>query len=283
MDGPATKARGDSMQGPRIIPSLPEKTYREIAAINFSQIRDYYSCNTPHHFFHTCLALNRPERAQTPAMSFGTAFHRRILEPDLYSKTFEVIPDDTRANTITGKKLLAEVSVSGKTPLKASIAKAIEIMAQTIASHPGARYLLSKGTPELSIFWAHEENQLKGRLDWVNHEAKVIVDLKTTLIADAEDPRGFPKVVREGYYDLQAAFYTWGLKEIAKEDYTFVFIAIEKEYPYAVSLATLQPSDLEKAHQENLEAIEKISSARQSHIYPGYGDNIHTLILPTWR
>jgi len=158
------------------------------------------------------LALGEQSKP-SPAFLVGGYFHTAILEPDKLKK-YKVIESSTR-NT----KAYKEMS-GGELCLLQKEVDQIELMTQKILENDVCRGLIrgidveyeKPGLAELEgALW-------KGKADIVNHDEKLIIDLKTT-----KDINSFKWSANRFNYDSQAYIYS------KLFGYEFVFIVIDKE------------------------------------------------------
>ena len=158
----------------------------------------------------------------SPAFLVGGYFHTCILEPDKLEK-FTVIPSATR-NTKQYKDMSG-----GELCLLQHEVDMIELMREKVMANDICRDLILPGNLYQE---AHEAgdveyekpmitelfgNQWKGKADIVNHNEKLIIDLKTT--ADIEK---FQWSASKYNYDSQAYIYS------KLFGYEFLFIVIDK-------------------------------------------------------
>ena len=158
------------------------------------------------------LALGQQSKP-SPAFLVGGYFHTAILEPDKLKK-YKVIQSSTR-NT----KHYKEMS-GGELCLLQHEVDQIELMKNKILENDVCRGLINgidveyekPGLAELEgALW-------KGKADIVNHDEKLIIDLKTT-----KDINAFKWSANRFNYDSQAYIYS------KLFGYEFVFIVIDKE------------------------------------------------------
>jgi hypothetical protein len=158
------------------------------------------------------LALGQQSKP-SPAFLVGGYFHTAILEPDKLKK-YKVIESSTR-NT----KHYKEMS-GGELCLLQHEVDQIELMKNKILENDVCRGLINgidveyekPGLAELEgALW-------KGKADIVNHDEKLIIDLKTT-----KDINAFKWSANRFNYDSQAYIYS------KLFGYEFVFIVIDKE------------------------------------------------------
>jgi hypothetical protein len=157
------------------------------------------------------LALGQ-KMANRPAFLVGGYFHTAILEPEKL-KNFKIVEATTR-NT----KAYKEISGGEMCLLKHEVDQ-IELMTEKMLSNEVCRDLIRSGTveyeqPEITEL---EGQMWKGKADIVNHDEKLIIDLKTTA-----DITKFKYSASKYNYDSQAYIYS------KLFGYDMLFIAIDK-------------------------------------------------------
>ena len=157
------------------------------------------------------LALGQPSKP-SPAFLVGGYFHTAILEPDKI-KNFKVIEASTR-NT----KAYKEIS-DGELCLLQSEVDKIELMTDKVLANNVCKGLIRGNNIEYEQPGITELEGLmwKGKADIVNHEEKLIIDLKTTA-----DLNKFKWSANKYNYDSQAYIYS------SLFGYEFIFIVIDK-------------------------------------------------------
>ena len=157
------------------------------------------------------LALGQ-KMANRPAFLVGGYFHTAILEPDKL-KNFKIVEATTR-NT----KAYKEISGGEMCLLKHEVDQ-IELMTEKMLSNEVCRDLIRSGNVEYEQPEITElEGQLwKGKADIVNHDEKLIIDLKTTA-----DITKFKYSASKYNYDSQAYIYS------KLFGYEMLFIVIDK-------------------------------------------------------
>ena len=161
--------------------------------------------------FSNPLALGEPSK-QSAAFLVGKYFHTAILEPDKL-KSFKIIKSTTR-NT----KVYKDLSGGELCLLEHEVDK-IEAMTDVIMQNTVCRDLIRGANVEYEQPSITElfGNKWKGKADIVNHDDKVIVDLKTTA-----DINKFKSSAYRYNYDSQAYIYQQLF------GYEFIFIVIDK-------------------------------------------------------
>ena len=157
------------------------------------------------------LALGQ-KMANRPAFLVGGYFHTAILEPDKL-KNFKIVEATTR-NT----KAYKEISDGEMCLLKHEVDQ-IEVMTEKMLNNEVCRDLIRSGNVEYERPEITElEGQLwKGKADIVNHDEKLIIDLKTTA-----DITKFKYSASKYNYDSQAYIYS------KLFGYEMLFIVIDK-------------------------------------------------------
>ena len=158
--------------------------------------------------------LLREEKPKTSAMVIGGYFHTAILEPDKL-KSFKIIQSSTR-NT----KAYKEMSGGEICLLQHEVDK-IELMKEAVMDNKICRELIEGlGTVEYEVPGVTEifGNNWKGKADIVNHDERLVIDLKTTSDIDR-----FKWSASKFNYDSQAYIYRLLF------DYDMLFMVIDKE------------------------------------------------------
>jgi len=194
-----------------------------------------------------------------------------VLEPDELSKRYGVCPP---RNTKAGKEQAAEMAAAGIEAVTGSDMELALAMADAVRSHQAAAELLRHGQAEQSFWWDDPATGMrcKCRPDWLN--GATVVDLKTT--ADASS-HGFAKSCATFRYHVQASHYLSGLPAER-----FVFIAVEKTYPYAVGVYQLDAEAMTAGAELRRQNMQTISDCMAINEWPGYSQGIEPLSLPKW-
>ena len=162
--------------------------------------------------------LLREEKPKTSAMVIGGYFHTAILEPDKL-KSFKIIQSSTR-NTKTYKEMSG-----GEICLLQHEVDKIELMTEAIMDNKICRELI-RAPFDLDTHIEYEVpgvadifgNNWKGKADIVNHDERLVIDLKTTSDIDR-----FKWSASKFNYDSQAYIYRLLF------DYDMLFMVIDKE------------------------------------------------------
>ncbi len=268
---------------------IPEETYHAD--------RDSLSSSGARTILWDSPALFHFEQSQPPApkdhydmghlthlLVLGEGGRIEVLDPDEIGKKADGKKADNPKSTKAWKDAVAEVRKRGAVPVTPDQYETASQMATKVHEHPRAAELLSQGDAEISGWWTDPITgvRLRWRGDWL-HEGRtrlIIVDYKSTKSAR---PSSFHRSCSDYGYHQQEAWYKAGAKaNDLDDDPLFVFIAQEKEPPYLVSVHESHPDDVVRAAALNRKAIDIYARARDTGIWPGYGDGIHTIVHPTY-
>lgn len=258
----------------RIVKDMPDEAYRAEVGISQSSLKPMFV--SPEHYKHQFSV----EREVTPAMLLGTTTHLACFQPNLLDsfvavsqkfdmrKTADKIASEEFQRNNAGKIIVNEKDFGLATS-----------MAEKVRMHPMFLEMCSSGDAEVSVFsneLPYEDIVLKGRMDWVNWEKKVIVDLKTTNACLA-DMFSVKNVIYDNYYHMQAAMYLMLLEHNNLSGFRFVFVMVEKDAPHGVRCFEISEQSLKKARERLMLAIENIQHCISFDNWAGY-DTKSTII-----
>lgn len=259
---------------------MTEKEYRQHPAISRSEL--WHIRESPQKFKY--YKENPP--APTPSLLFGQVFHKMLLEPDTFDDEFVVAPEANR-RTKEGKQMweafVADHENQTIIPVE-MYAKAKE-MCEAVKREPFAVKLLN-GTAEVPFFWTDEMTgeECKCRVDCLNtaYSQPIIIDVKTT--ADASTDAFIRSAINYGY-DFQSAMYSDGVEKNIGKKPLFVFIAVEKEPPYAVNILQADELMLRRGYDLFREYIGIYHDCKVNDNWYGYLgrlNQINNLALPSY-
>ncbi len=178
---------------------------------------------------------------KTPALLTGGYFHTAILEPDKLDR-IKVINATTR-NTNKYK----ELSEGELTLLQHEVDK-IELLTETMLNNEVVHSLIREGNVEYEVPAVGQilsDMYWKGKADIINHDDRLIIDLKTT-----GNIQQFANSARKYNYDSQAYIYQ------KLFGYEMVFIAIDKN-THQIGIFDCSNEFLERGATKVLEAEEQ--------------------------
>lgn len=230
---------------------------------------------------HYKTAKEQPKK-QTEALIFGSALHKFVLENQDYNSEFITAPVCDR-RTKEGKAIYAEFleQSKGKSIVSAEQYDSILNISEAISEHPLAGKLLFGGKAEQSYFWKDEDTKIlcKCRPDYV--KGNYCIDLKTTQSAK---PENFFKSAYNYRYHVQAYWYLKGLRACGCNVKDFIFIAVEKEPPYAICVYVASEDFLKLGEIEAESDLKTYKKCLESGNWHGYDETpeVHSLELPSW-
>ena len=184
----------------------------------------------------------------SPAFLVGGYFHTCILEPDKIDK-YKIVKSSTR-NT----KEYKDVS-GGELCLLQKEVDEIELMREKVMANDICRDLIQGSVSANKYFTENVEyevpmitelfgNQWKGKADIVNHEEKLVIDLKTTSDIDK-----FKWSASKFNYDSQAYIYS------KLFGYEMLFIVIDKT-THQIGMFDCSPQFYERGEEKVSKASE---------------------------
>ena len=175
----------------------------------------------------------------SPAFLVGGYFHTCILEPNKLNK-YKVVKSTTR-NTKAYKDV-----AGGELCLLQHEVDTIELMKQKVMNNNICKDLITLGDIEYEKPMIEKMfgNMWKGKADIVNHDEKLVIDLKTT--ADIEK---FQWSASKYNYDSQAYIYS------KLFGYEFLFIVIDKS-THQIGLFDCSPQFYERGEEKVRKASE---------------------------
>jgi len=175
----------------------------------------------------------------SPAFLVGGYFHTCILEPNKLDK-YKVVKSTTR-----NSKAYKDVA-GGELCLLQHEVDTIELMREKVMDNDICRDLIQAGNVEYEVPMITElfDNKWKGKADIVNHDEKLIIDLKTTA-----DIGKFNWSASKYNYDSQAYIYS------RLFGYEFLFIVIDKS-THQIGLFDCSPDFYKKGEEKVRKASE---------------------------
>ena len=236
-----------------------------------------YLLKSPFHY-HSQFIVDRPKQEPTPAMIIGELVHTLVLEPLKYMERFYVMPKLDRRTT-AGKQLYHACLLEklDRTLISEDMVEEANAIANAVRANEIATQLLAGAKMEQSIYWTHEATgiQCKARPDaWLLGS---VVDLKTTLDAGF---RSFQNSAYKYGYFLQAGMCYEALKSLGIKMESFVFLAVEKAYPYATGIFTLDGEALDYGINQFNELVGRLKLCVEKDYWPGFG--IQNLTTPNY-
>lgn len=288
-----------ALAAPGIHPATPMEDYHRWPAASNSRLTKLRRSPA-----HLKACLEQPPE-DTQALMIGRAIHCAILEPDVFDARYTVAQQCgatkrgdgqrcTNAGILYSSTLgwLCGVHLKGA---PAGIDASRVVLTETDYAtclgirdsafrHPSACALLSaEGRPELSALWTDPQLGIpcKARFDYHTpvFAGGAIVDVKSTKDAGR---REFERSIFTLGYHRQAAFYLDGASVLHLDADHFVFVAVEKEPPYAVATYRLTEGALDAGREQLRPLLQRYAECSLLGTWPAYADDIQDIALPDW-
>lgn len=254
---------------------------------------------SPYHYWEAYLNPAAQEREETKAMFTGSFIHCAIFERDEFSKRYITVPPTApkrpsvtqlKAKNPSDDTLKAIAWWSefnsvhaGKLQLTTEQYNQSQRMGDAVHRHPAAGYIVNlPGQHEHTLQFTEPFTgaPCKMRADFLPDPIPFIVDLKTTENAS---PEGFGRSVGNYRYHVQSAFYVDGHEYATGEKKDgFLFIAVEKEPPYAVAVYDTTKLVMDIGREKYIENCQTYVDCLRSGVWPAYSDDILPLSMPGW-
>ena len=225
---------------------------------------------------------------QTPAMAFGSACHKFILENEEFPGEYALAPEvdkRTKAGKEEWEAFMA--SIGDRKPITKEDNQVMVDMYAAIERCPLAKKLiLGKGSTEEAFFWTDPETgeRCKIKVDrLVKYNRRwYVVDYKTT--ACAETFRFNSDIFSLGYH-FQAGMYTEGVmiaKKLKKRP-GFLFVAQEKKAPYSVNVIEVSEEVMNAGVAKFHQLMDKYHNCKALDSWPGYVSDVpNDAFVPGW-
>jgi hypothetical protein len=246
---------------------------------------------SPQHF-HSAYVMGIKQK-NTESLKFGNMIHCLILEPEKFKKLYVVEPEftgytkDGKLSNLSGeakekkKAWYSELS-PGAQVVEQKHLDAVEGMANAIVKHPIAKEVFKEGLSEVTGYYRDPETGLKCviRPDRINTRLHALVDLKTTENASLA---AFQRSLVNYGYENQNFMYDFGYEQItSKKAEMNIFVAIEKEPPYAVAVYVADESVKDCGSRGYRKAMKGIKQCLETGIWPGYQTEAQNISMPAW-
>ena len=277
-----------------ILDEAPEVYYQRSLDVANSTGLKIIDGRSPAHFKYW---VDHPEdEHDTPAKLFGKAFHCSTLEPDVFTRTYAVLPHDAPARPTAAMLKAAKPSPSSlerqdwwrnweakngsRIVLPAEDYDRAQRMADSVRAHPVAAGLIVGGHREATLRWTDQETGVacKARIDNLIPK-EFMVDAKSCIDAS---PEGFARAAASYRYDAQAAHYMDGARECGEPVDYYIVLAVESEPPFVCVPYYFGHVEEQRGWALRQRAIRKQAECLRTGEWPGYSNTLTQLTFPTW-
>ena len=287
------------MTEPKILYDLPEKFYHadpcDTPSLSASLAHLMVSAS-PLHAWTASRKLNPDyESVDTPAFNIGRAFHSLILDerprvrvreeygdwPDWRSKEARKWRDDMQE---AGEIVITEAEADALHPMRVN---ALKTLKASLDTEP------EKLPTEVSLVWDAGGVTNRARVDAIDTEKRIAVDLKTT--ADLADPHRWVAASMDHGIDLRAAHYLDGLEACFPwkpaprgavtpcVPWRYIFLVVEKSAPHACSLVELDERTLAMGQSKLERARRSWGDCLKLDDWPAWSRAVEEVSAPEWR
>jgi hypothetical protein len=220
----------------------------------------------------------------TPEMMFGSLLHTFVLEPHLIATRYVTVPECDR-RTKVGKEIWANFCQErgDRIPVDLGHLALCEQIKQAIDKNSGVSRLLNLpgNQIEREFFFQRSAVDCKAKMDVVNLDSGVIIDLKTS---SDPSPRGFSRSVVDYGYHRQAAMYLDAVKQQTGVECRMVFIVVNKKAPFVAAIYELSSElvDIGRMQLDGLLEEYKRRSATGNWVSDWADGGIHEIVKPKW-
>lgn len=268
------------------VQNMNEKEYNEAEGIRRSDL--WVMNDSPEKFR---FRMDNPEETTAPALVFGAAAHKLVLEPDGFYDEYAVAPQVDR-RTKDGKAAWEQFASenAGKTIISQDDFDTISSMKEVLEKNTLASIILfGDGYTEIPFFWTDPETgeKCKAKFDRLIKDDDgryIVVDYKTAQYAQTDNFNR--SVIMHGYH-VQAAMYTEGVKiaQRLKKRPRFIFVAQEKKPPYSVNVIEVSYDVMNFGSTVYHDLLSKYHDCKELDVWPGYtglDGQINQTSLPRW-
>lgn len=270
---------------------IPGKVYNEHPAMRSTLLKVLLD-GTPADLKH---ALENPIDKESPALIRGELLHAMLLEPLTLHDRFIMVTEPLKdkrsgADKKTWETYKAMAKESGKRLIDYPMVHQCEGMRDAVKKHPRWKNIQDFADKELTLIAKLKDVLCKVRLDAAllpRSSGGGIFDIKT--MEKPPTTRNIKKAIVDYSYHLSAAMYVEVAREAGlrigdpKEGWTgFSWIWIQSKPPYHVRITDAEPELIETGTIEFYDLLKSVKTSMDSGVWPGYGDRIDRIGLPSW-
>lgn len=256
-------------------------TGNDVPTLN-STVARVLLADSPRHAFWTHPRLSPAYASeQSTRFDLGKAAHALILEGD---ESCFVVIDAKDYKTKAAQEDQKYAWETGRIPILTHQLTNVRAMAAAIKLKlPEFERPIpfTGGKAEVTLVWQEGDVWCRARLDWLHDSRLFIDDLKTTEAS--ANPEVWGRTMYNSGLDIQAAFYSRGVKALFNVEPTFRFFVAESYEPYEPSMVSLAPDAMALAHAKVSRAIEIWRECVKSGDWPGYSRRTAYVEAPGWE
>ena len=254
--------------------------YHSGAGISRSGIETFRK--SPLHYWHEYLNPDKETKEKpeiitlTDSKEFGNAFHSYVLEPQEFDKRYMVFEKgDGRTKEGKAVNALAKSMQNGRELVCAKAFRQITQMQRSINKSSSARGLIDGAVYEKSLFWIDADTGILCKVRPDIWHTNLVGDLKSTRSAAFKD---FQRDIYGYGYHIQAAMIKEAIQALHGVTMkNFVYVAVEKEEPFATAVYQLDESAIEVGREIFKKTLHEMKECMIADSWPSYPDSVISL------
>lgn len=260
-----------------VIIGMPEAEYHAHPALSSTGARKILDSPARFEYWRTHPA--EPKRE----FDLGSAIHSETLGTGYAIEVLDF--KDFRTND--AKNAASDAREAGKIPVLRHVYDEVQPIAQSVLKHKTARAFFEQdGDAEATVFSTDPETGVlcRARFDFLPRPTgrrRVAFDLKSS--ATGVSPDSFARSVARYGYDVAQEHYLHTYDPEGAEDLEFVFIAVEVEPPYLVSINALNRDFVEIGKKKAARARRLFAACTAAKQWPGYSEDVVLLAPPVFH
>lgn len=256
-----------------------ETTYHANPALSNSRISLLLKCPAAYKW-----SMDHPKEEDSDTLLLGRLFHAMVLEEETVADKYSL--KKFNGSTREGKAEKKTAEEAGLTLVPKYIWDAATEMAAKVRWSQFWQTVLQDRdslTTETSIYWNQGGIDCKARLDCITtmgNFGRVIIDLKST---QDSNPEAIKKSIATYGYHRQAAWYRHALALEGIPTEAFIFVFVEKQPPYNLTVAVISEAAQAAATEEIRTALDTFRQCQESNCWPDYTNGqVVEVDLPEW-
>ena len=215
-------------------------------------------------------------RLESKALSIGSLTHAMVLEPETVQNNYAIEDfegHDLNKNSKAYKEAKAKFieESEGKEIVSSADFEKVTAMARNVKAIAGG--LLRNGHAEVAFFGEMDNLKTKCKADFYRPDDGIVIDLKTT--ASIKDFRN--SMVNYGYI-TQASWYIDVINSTGAKASRFVFILVETQKPYMVSVVEMGQITIQEGRSLYGEYLREWKDYKEN----GIVSVVKTIEAPDW-
>jgi len=229
------------------------------------------------------------EKKDSDALRMGRALHKLVLEGDeAFRDSFGM--KNLSWATKEGKAQQAAFAARGLMPVSVDEWEDLEGMRDALLDHPIAgNLLMTRGHVEEAILWTDHKTGVACRCkpDKFLPNERILLDVKSTLDASTtyfeRSAFSFGYHIQAAHYEAGALAYSGGSDNgDLSDNIEWLFIAVEKNPPYAVNVFAMSDALLRHGRAERLRLLNLYKECNAKNNWPSYPSEVQEISIPRW-